>query len=82
MYLDLVERILVSWSWIRWPRLMLCLAMANLSECTRWMCRWCSLTLVSMEQPVCPLVYFNMTIWWHIPEGCHLGRKLRSTRLV
>jgi hypothetical protein len=31
MYLDLVDRILVFWSWIRCPRLMLCSATADLS---------------------------------------------------
>jgi hypothetical protein len=34
MYLVLVERMMMSWSWIRWPRLM-CLAMADLSGCFR-----------------------------------------------
>jgi hypothetical protein len=31
MYLDLVDRILVSWSWIRCPRLMLYSVTADLS---------------------------------------------------
>lgn len=26
VYLDLVEKMLVSWSWILWPRLLLCSA--------------------------------------------------------
>jgi hypothetical protein len=50
----LVDRILLYWSWMRWPRLMLCSATADLSGCSRRMCGWCSLTLVSMERPVCP----------------------------
>jgi hypothetical protein len=37
MYIDLVERMVVFWSWIQWPRLMLCLSMADVSGCSRWM---------------------------------------------
>jgi hypothetical protein len=54
MYLYLVERMLVSWSWIWWSRLMLCSAMADSSGCYRHMFCWCSLTLSPMEQLLCP----------------------------
>jgi hypothetical protein len=35
VYLDLAERILVSWSWMLSPKLMLCSAMADLSRSSR-----------------------------------------------
>jgi hypothetical protein len=55
MYLDLMDRILVSWRWIRCPQLMLCSATADLSGWARRMCRWFSLILVLMKRPVCPM---------------------------
>jgi hypothetical protein len=55
MYLDVMDRILVSWSWMQCPRLMLCSATTNLSGWAKRMCRWCSLILVSMERPDCPM---------------------------
>jgi hypothetical protein len=54
-YVALVERTVVSCSLMHWSRLMLCLATADLSGCSRRMWRWCSLILVLMEQPVCPI---------------------------
>jgi hypothetical protein len=59
MYRDWVDRILVFCSWMRCPRLMLCSAAADLSGWARRMCRWCSLILVSIERPVCPM--WNLT---------------------
>jgi hypothetical protein len=55
MYLDLVERILVSWSWILCPKLILHFAIADLSGFSRYICWWCFLTLISVKLPVCPM---------------------------
>jgi hypothetical protein len=58
MHLDLLARMMVLYSWIQWPRFMLCSAMVDFSGCWRWMCRWWSLLLVSVECPVCPMYTF------------------------
>jgi hypothetical protein len=50
MYLGFVERVVVSWGLMWWPRLMLCSAVADLSGCFRQM--WC-FTLASKEWLVC-----------------------------
>jgi hypothetical protein len=55
MHLGFVERMLVSWSLIWWPRLITYLTTVNLTWCSRWMCRWWSVMQVSMEQLVCPM---------------------------
>jgi len=55
MHSDFMAMILVSWNWLCWPKLMLCLAMADLSRWYSLMCRWCSMILVSMECPVCQM---------------------------
>jgi hypothetical protein len=52
--LDSVKRIVV-----RWPRLLLCSAVADLWTWPRPMWYRCSSTLVSMEQPVCAEVDLN-----------------------
>jgi hypothetical protein len=53
--LDFLARMLVFCSCIRWPRLMLCSATADVLGWYRRMCRWWSLTLVSVKLPVCPV---------------------------
>lgn len=53
IYLGLVERMLVSWSWMWCPKLMLCSITANLCECSSPICWWCSFNLKSIQQPVC-----------------------------
>jgi hypothetical protein len=47
-------------------QLMLCSAAADLSRCSRRIWRWCSLTLVSMEWPVCSIQtwpHFQVTLY-------------------
>jgi hypothetical protein len=53
MYWVLVARTEVLWNWIRCPQSTLCSDMADLSGCSRQMCRWCSFNLASTERPVC-----------------------------
>jgi hypothetical protein len=36
MYLGLVERMVVWYSWMQFPKLILCSAMVELSRCSRW----------------------------------------------
>lgn len=40
--------------------LKLCCTTADLSSCPRQLCHWCSSSLASTDQPVCPLY-----TWWH-----------------
>jgi hypothetical protein len=60
MYLDLVDRMVVSWSWMQWFRLMLRSTMAYLSGCCRWMWQWFS------------LINFYHTTRRYNPEDNHL----------
>jgi hypothetical protein len=55
IYLHLVQRTLVTWSWIQCLKLMACPTTADLSGSSRWMCQWCTYNLVSIEQPVWPV---------------------------
>jgi hypothetical protein len=50
-----LAKILVSCSCIQWPRLMLCSATPDFSGWYTQMCQWCSLTLISIKHPVCPM---------------------------
>jgi hypothetical protein len=52
---DLLERSLVSWNLIKWSRLKLCSATADLLGCASFMCRLCSLMRCWMVRPVCPI---------------------------
>jgi hypothetical protein len=53
MYLDLVERILMTWSWTAVPQIdaVLRLICPDVQD----VCWWCALILVSIKRPVCPV---------------------------
>jgi hypothetical protein len=90
---------LCTWIWWRrywYPELMMCSAMADLSGCSRCMCWWCSLILVSVKWRVCLCRFVRIHISCYIPgvfshklwlAGCRkpeifLGGRLKDFMLL